>query len=82
MNRYLFLVSMLREHGVHRPSVFEVLDTVHRMRATKSRFTYVCIICNYCRTYLIMPLDNTSIESSFTEEATFSIGTSRNIDTV
>ena len=32
---------MLREHGVHHPSVFEVLDTVHHMRGTKSRFTYV-----------------------------------------
>ena len=32
---------MLREHGVHRPSVFEVLEVVHRMRGTKSRFAYV-----------------------------------------
>ncbi|KAF8921899.1 hypothetical protein CPB85DRAFT_1265030 [Mucidula mucida] len=32
--------SMLREHGVHRPSVFELLDTVHRMRGSKSQFHY------------------------------------------
>ncbi len=31
---------MLREHGVHRPSVFELLDTVHRMRGSKSQFHY------------------------------------------
>lgn len=36
--------SMLREHGAHRPSVFEVLETVHKMRGTKSRFTYVRVI--------------------------------------
>ncbi|KAL5519560.1 AKL1 [Sanghuangporus vaninii] len=34
------IASMLREHNVHRPSVFEVLNTVHQMRGTKSRFTY------------------------------------------
>ncbi|PAV22841.1 serine threonine [Pyrrhoderma noxium] len=34
------IASMLREHNVHRPSVFEILDTVHTMRGTKSRFTY------------------------------------------
>ncbi|KAF9024135.1 hypothetical protein BDZ89DRAFT_1017791 [Hymenopellis radicata] len=32
--------SMLREHGMHRPSVFELLDTVHRMRGSKSQFHY------------------------------------------
>ncbi|KAH9950941.1 hypothetical protein B0H21DRAFT_409128 [Amylocystis lapponica] len=32
--------SMLREHGTQRPSVFEVLAHVHRLRGTKSRFTY------------------------------------------
>ncbi|KZP25379.1 hypothetical protein FIBSPDRAFT_389100 [Athelia psychrophila] len=32
--------SMLREHGAHRPSVFEMLNHVHRLRGTKSRFTY------------------------------------------
>ena len=31
---------MLREHGTQRPSVFELLIQVHRMRGTKSRFTY------------------------------------------
>ena len=31
---------MLREHGTQRPSVFELLAQVHRMRCTKSRFTY------------------------------------------
>jgi len=31
---------MLREHGAHRPAIFEVLNNVHRLRGTKSRFTY------------------------------------------
>ena len=31
---------MLREHGAQRPTVFELLDHVHRLRGTKSRFTY------------------------------------------
>lgn len=31
---------MLREHGAHRPSVFEILNHVHRLRGTQSRFTY------------------------------------------
>ncbi|CAE6461215.1 unnamed protein product [Rhizoctonia solani] len=31
---------MLRELGVQRPSVFEVLNVVHRMRGTKSMFNY------------------------------------------
>lgn len=34
------IVSMLREHGTQRPSVFELLAQVHHMRGTKSRFTY------------------------------------------
>ncbi|KAF7436406.1 hypothetical protein PC9H_003239 [Pleurotus ostreatus] len=34
------IASMLREHGVHRPTVFEVLDQVHRLRGTKSQFKY------------------------------------------
>ncbi|KAH9923619.1 uncharacterized protein B0H18DRAFT_1095244 [Fomitopsis serialis] len=34
------IASMLREHGAQRPSVFELLDHVHRLRGTKSRFTY------------------------------------------
>ncbi|KAJ7726400.1 hypothetical protein B0H16DRAFT_268734 [Mycena metata] len=32
--------SMLREHGNQRPSVFELLALVHRLRGTKSQFTY------------------------------------------
>lgn len=31
---------MLREHGTQRPSAFELLAQVHRMRGTNSRFTY------------------------------------------
>ena len=31
---------MLREHGSQRPTAFEVLNLVHRMRGTKSKFTY------------------------------------------
>ncbi|KZT08782.1 uncharacterized protein LAESUDRAFT_757489 [Laetiporus sulphureus 93-53] len=34
------IASMLREHGAQRPSVFEILAHVHRLRGTKSRFTY------------------------------------------
>ncbi|KNZ80622.1 Serine/threonine-protein kinase ppk30 [Termitomyces sp. J132] len=34
------IASMLQEHGVRRPSVFEILDHVHRLRGTKSRFKY------------------------------------------
>ncbi|KAF8512847.1 hypothetical protein BU17DRAFT_53814 [Hysterangium stoloniferum] len=32
--------SMLREFGNQRPSVFEILDTVHRLRGTKSPYHY------------------------------------------
>ena len=35
-----FSASMLREHGAQRPSVFEILTHVHRLRGTKSRFAY------------------------------------------
>ena len=31
---------MLREHGAQRPSIFEILQHVHRLRGTKSRFSY------------------------------------------
>jgi AP2-associated kinase len=31
---------MLREHGSQRPTVFEILNLVHRTRGTKSKFTY------------------------------------------
>lgn len=31
---------MLREHGAQRPTVFELLAHVHRIRGTKSKFTY------------------------------------------
>ncbi|KAF7347258.1 Protein kinase domain-containing protein [Mycena venus] len=34
------IASMLREHGNQRPSVFELLSIVHRLRGTKSQFTY------------------------------------------
>ncbi|KAJ7157284.1 hypothetical protein C8R46DRAFT_1355639 [Mycena filopes] len=34
------IASMLREHGNQRPSVFELLGLVHRLRGTKSQFTY------------------------------------------
>jgi hypothetical protein len=39
--------SMLREHGAQRPTVFELLDNVHRMRGTRSLFSYVrhIILC-------------------------------------
>ena len=39
--RRLFLASILREHGSQRPTVFEILDVVHKMRGTKSKFVYV-----------------------------------------
>lgn len=31
---------MLREHGSQRPTVFELLNHVHRLRGTKSKFAY------------------------------------------
>ncbi|KAI3622469.1 serine threonine protein [Moniliophthora roreri] len=31
---------MLREHGTQRPTVFEILSHVHRLRGTKSQFQY------------------------------------------
>ena len=31
---------MLREHGAQRPTVFEILNHVHALRGSKSRFTY------------------------------------------
>jgi AP2-associated kinase len=34
------VASMLREHGSQRPSVFELLAQVHRLRGTKSPFQY------------------------------------------
>ncbi|KAH9962736.1 hypothetical protein BGW80DRAFT_1354206 [Lactifluus volemus] len=34
------IASMLREHGAQRPTAFEILNTVHRMRGTKSKFNY------------------------------------------
>ncbi|KAG6873851.1 hypothetical protein C0995_010463 [Termitomyces sp. Mi166 len=34
------IASMLQEHGVRRPNVFEILAHVHRLRGTKSRFKY------------------------------------------
>ncbi|PVF97695.1 hypothetical protein CPB86DRAFT_785488 [Serendipita vermifera] len=34
------ITSMLREHGTQRPTVFQLLDMVHQMRGTKSRFRY------------------------------------------
>ncbi|KAF9015725.1 hypothetical protein BDQ17DRAFT_1341538 [Cyathus striatus] len=36
----LLIASMLREHGAQRPSVFELLAHVHRLRGTKSQFQY------------------------------------------
>ncbi|KIM47542.1 hypothetical protein M413DRAFT_439207 [Hebeloma cylindrosporum] len=32
--------SMLREHGSQRPTVFDLLNHVHRLRGTKSKFAY------------------------------------------
>ncbi len=32
---------MLREHGVQRPTVFDLLEQVHRLRGTKPLFRYV-----------------------------------------
>ncbi|KAF7302871.1 Protein kinase domain-containing protein [Mycena kentingensis (nom. inval.)] len=34
------IASMLREHGHQRPTVFELLNTTHRLRGTKSQFSY------------------------------------------
>lgn len=32
---------MLQKYGKDRPSVFDLLDTVHRLRGTRSQFSYV-----------------------------------------
>lgn len=34
------IASILREHGAQRPTVFEIANTVHSLRGTKSRFAY------------------------------------------
>ncbi|RDX46768.1 hypothetical protein OH76DRAFT_1406613 [Lentinus brumalis] len=34
------IASMLKEHGAQRPSVFEILQHVHNLRGTKSKFQY------------------------------------------
>ncbi|KZS93011.1 hypothetical protein SISNIDRAFT_96449 [Sistotremastrum niveocremeum HHB9708] len=34
------IASMLKEHGSQRPSVFDLLNVVHRMRGTQSLFKY------------------------------------------
>lgn len=54
---------MLREHGTQRPSVFELLAQVHRMRGTKSRFTYHIVppqplSSRALQSQSAMPLDN------------------------
>jgi len=49
--KYLFIpASMLREHGAQRPTVFELLAHVHRLRGTKSKFTYTIPV-----TYPLLP---------------------------
>ncbi|KAG8865474.1 hypothetical protein FRC20_009803 [Serendipita sp. 405] len=39
-NMIALITRILREYGTQRPTIFEILDTVHRMRGTKSRFRY------------------------------------------
>ncbi|KAF9486480.1 hypothetical protein BDN70DRAFT_988034 [Pholiota conissans] len=36
----MLIASMLREHGAQRPTVFELLNHVHRLRGTRSKFSY------------------------------------------
>ncbi|KAF9531881.1 hypothetical protein CPB83DRAFT_847965 [Crepidotus variabilis] len=36
----MLIASMLREHGAQRPTVFELLVHVHRLRGSKSKFNY------------------------------------------
>lgn len=36
----MLIASILREHGSQRPTVFELLSTVHQLRGTKSRYQY------------------------------------------
>ncbi|KJA28499.1 hypothetical protein HYPSUDRAFT_197351 [Hypholoma sublateritium FD-334 SS-4] len=36
----MLIASMLREHGAQRPTVFELLNHIHRLRGTKSKFSY------------------------------------------
>lgn len=39
-NMINLIVSMLQKYGKDRPSVFDLLDTVHRLRGTRSQFSY------------------------------------------
>ena len=36
-----YSASMLREHGTQRPTAFQLLEQVHQIRGTKSRYRYV-----------------------------------------
>ncbi|KAG8931863.1 hypothetical protein FRC01_000695 [Tulasnella sp. 417] len=39
-NMINLIVSMLQKYGKDRPSVFDLLDSVHRLRGTRSQFSY------------------------------------------
>ncbi|KAG8913946.1 hypothetical protein FRC00_001233, partial [Tulasnella sp. 408] len=39
-NMINLIVSMLQKYGKDRPSTFDLLDTVHRLRGTRSQFSY------------------------------------------
>lgn len=39
-NMINLIVSMLQKYGKDRPSVFDLLDNVHRLRGTRSQFSY------------------------------------------
>ena len=43
---------MLREHGTQRPTVFQLLEQVHQIRGTKSRYRYVRLHSPH---FLILP---------------------------
>jgi AP2-associated kinase len=50
---------MLREHGTQRPTVFQLLEQVHHIRGTKSRYRYVRLH-NFPSSVLPNPIQNTN----------------------
>jgi len=74
---------MLREHGAQRPSVFDLLDAVHRMRGTQSKFRYVRNMHNGAFPTLTLIKFGVSAESCLKRAAAIAIrGISRcNLDT-
>ncbi|KAF8333081.1 kinase-like domain-containing protein [Cantharellus anzutake] len=43
----VLIASTLQEHGAQRPTVFDLLEQVHRLRGTKPLFRYVCLVHSF-----------------------------------